>query len=559
MSRTGADVLVEGLISRGLDHVFGMPGSHSTAIYDALARRGRIATVLARNEQSGAFMADGYARVTARPGVVCTTAGPGATNALTGVAEAWADSVPMLLIAGQVNAGDLDRECGNYHEIDLESIFRPVTKWCGTVRQADQIPAMIARAFQAMTGGRPRPAAVFLPQDLMRQPCTVAADLQEFALPAAPVVPRTAVIEAAKVLTAAERPIILAGGGALWAGAGEEIRQLARQLNCPIITTLNGKGILDERDPWSLGHARSVRARTALPHADAMLAVGCRFTEVLTDWRRMPVPRQLVQIDLDASQLGMNHPVAVGIAADARAALAQLRKQLPEQPAGQGWRSLWEEARQARQPRPEWLIETLRAELPEATPVFTDACEMGYRMQADWPSYGPRQFFYPSNYIALGWAFPAAIGAAAALPGRHVVSVSGDGGFLMTAQELATAVRHRLSLIALIHNDSTYGAIKNIQRHVFEGRYLDVDLTNPDFLALAAAFDVPGRRVQTADELRSAVRHALSHDGPSLIEVPDRWRFLRDLAIPPTATPAHTHDDRAVTSHPIASSPDSGS
>ena len=172
-----------------------------------------------------------------------------------------------------------------------------------------------------------------------------------------------------------------------------------------------------------------------------MLAVGCRFTEVLTDWRRMPVPRQLVQIDLEAGQIGMNYPVTVGIVADARAALAELSKHLPERSARPGWGPIWDEARTASVPRPEWLIETLRAELPETTAVFTDACEIGYRMHADWPSFGPRQFFYPSNYIALGWAFPAALGAAVALPGRHVVSVSGDGGFLMTAQELATAVR----------------------------------------------------------------------------------------------------------------------
>ncbi len=222
----------------------------------------------------------------------------------------------------------------------------------------------------------------------------------------------------------------------------------------------------------------------------------------------------------------MNYPVVVGIVADARATLAQLRQQLSDHSAGPGWNSLWEEARQARVPRPEWLIEALRAELPEAVPVFTDACEMGYRMQADWTSFGPRRFFYPSNYIALGWAFPAALGAAVALPGQHVVSVSGDGGFVMTAQELATAVRHRLPVIALVHNDATYGAIKNIQQRVFEGRYLDVDLTNPDFLTLAAAHGVPGHRVHTPDQLRSAVRQALSHDGPSLIEVPDRWRFL---------------------------------
>jgi acetolactate synthase-1/2/3 large subunit len=456
------------------------------------------------------------------------------------------------LIAGQVNAGDLDRECGNYHEIDLEAIFRPVTKYCGTVRRAEQIPELVARAFQAMTCGRPRPAAIFLPQDLMRQPCTVAGGMPALLPPRAPSVPRGAVLEAAEVLGAARRPIILAGGGALWSGAGEEIRQLARQLGCPIITTLNAKGILDERDPCSLGHARSARARAALPHA-------CRFTEVLTDWRRMAVPRQLVQIDLDAGQIGMNYPVAVGIVADARAALAMLRESLPERPAGQGWGPLCEQARLARHPRPEWLIDTLRAALPESTPVFTDACEIGYRMHADWAAYGPRQFFYPSNYIALGWAFPAALGAAAALPGRHVVSVSGDGGFLMAAQELATAARHRLCLIALIHNDSTYGAIKNIQRHVFEGRYLDVDLTNPDFLALAAAFAVPGHRVQTPDELRSALRQALDRDGPSLIEVPDRWRFLRDVAVAPAPTPEPGPDDRGGPPGSAATSHDSGS
>ena len=264
-----------------------------------------------------------------------------------------------------------------------------------------------------------------------------------------------------------------------------------------MITTLNAQGILDERDPWSLGHARSARAGRPSPHADAMLAVGCRFTEVLTDWRRMPVPRQLVQIDLDPGQIGMNYPVAVGIVADARAALALLRQHLPERPPDPGWGPLWEQAREARQPRPEWLIETLRAELPEATPVFTDACEMGYRMQADWASFGSSPVLLSIELHCPGLGLPRGPGAAVALPGRHVVSVSGDGGFLMTAQELATAVRYRLPVIALVHNDSTYGAIKNIQERVFEGRYLDVDLNNPDFLALAAAFDVPGRRVET--------------------------------------------------------------
>ena len=222
---------------------------------------------------------------------------------LTGVAEAWADSVPVLLIAGQVNAGDLDRECGNYHEIDLEAIFRPVTKWCGTVRRAEQITRDDCAGF---SGDDRWPAAargdLSAPGPDARSRAPRLPVLPALELPAQPAVPRTAVVAGGG--TAAGR----LAGRSFWPGEAlsgqgpdDEIRELACQLECPVITTLNAKGILDERDPWSLGHARSVRARTALPHADVMLAVGCRFTEVLTDWRRMPVPRQLVQIDLDTS------------------------------------------------------------------------------------------------------------------------------------------------------------------------------------------------------------------------------------------------------------------
>lgn len=531
--RCGVDLLVECLARRGVRHLFGMPGSHSTAIYDALRRHGGIGTVLVRNEQAGAFAADGYARATGLPGVVCTTAGPGATNALTGVAEAWADSVPVLLLAGQVNSDRMHLECGAYHEIDLEGLFRPITKWRGTVGAVDQIPGLVRRAFEAMTTGRPRPAALFLPQDLMARECPSAPEgsapsPDAVEAPEPPEIPSGAIETAAALLTCAARPILLAGGGALWSGAGDEVRELARRLDAPVITTLNGKGLLDERDPVSLGHARSAQARAALPHADAMLAVGCRFTEVMTDWHRMPVPKDLVQIDLDADQVGMNYPVAVGIVADAKAALEALLRTLPVEGRTSRWGAIREQARDARPTRPEWLIETLRAVLPDEALLFTDACEMGYRLHADWPATGPRTFFYPSNYISLGWGFPAALGAAVARPDRPVVSLSGDGGFVMTMQELATAARYRLRLIALVHNDSAYGAIKNIQQRRYAGRFLDVDLNNPDFLQLAAAFGVPAARSLDAEDLSRSLREALARQGPSLIEVPDRWRSHRE-------------------------------
>jgi acetolactate synthase-1/2/3 large subunit len=354
----------------------------------------------------------------------------------------------------------------------------------------------------------------------------------EFQSPAPRAATKEAIAQAASLLSSAARPIILAGGGALWSGAEEAIESLAGRLGAPVLTTLNGKGLLDERHPFSLGHARSARAKTALPHADLMLAVGCRFTEVMTDWRRMTVPANLIQIDLDASQIGMNFPVRLGIVADARLAIEAISQALPGSRPHDGWGPIWREARSAAPARPEWLIETLRAALPGDVPVFTDACEIGYRMHADWISHGPRLFFYPSNFITLGWAFPAALGAAVALEGRPVASVSGDGGFLMTAQELATAARYRLRVIALVHNDSTYGAIKNIQDRNHEGRYLDVELNNPDFVALAHAFRIPGRRATNPEALDKAVREALDRDGPTLIEVPDEWRYLRDVANP---------------------------
>ncbi len=498
---TGADLLVHELHRHGVRVVFGMPGSHTTSIYDAIERHGGIRTILIRNEQAGAFAADGFARVTGEPGVICTTAGPGATNALTGIAEAWGDSIPVLLVTGQVNHDRLHQECGNYHEIDLESIFRHCTKYAVTVMDNQEIPTVVARAFYCMTTGRPRPAALVLPQDLgnaitdhpVGQPddAGMRAFIERSGLGQRKQAQAMATARAVSLLAEAQRPIVLAGGGALAAAA--EVRALAERLRCPVITTLNGKGLIDERDALSLGHARSVRARSLQPHTDVMLAIGCRFTEVMTGFRKMQVPAKLIQIDVDAGQIGMNFPAAVGIVADAAEALRAILDRLPAS-VRSDWGEVWTQARQATRPNPEWLIATLRAELPDDAIVFTDASEMAYRMHTDYPAYRPRSFFYPSNYIALGWGFPAAVGAAVALPGRVVVSMSGDGGFVMTCQELATAARYGLRLIAVIHNDSAYGAMKNLQRLKHEGRYRDSDLNNPNFVQLAAAYGVPGVR-----------------------------------------------------------------
>jgi acetolactate synthase I/II/III large subunit len=526
--RNGAQLLVECLYRHGVRHVFGMPGSHSTYIYDAIQRHGGIQTILCRNEQAGAFMADGYARATGRPGVVCTTAGPGATNALTGIAEAYSDSVPVLLIAGQVNHDRIHEECGRYHEIDLEGIFRPCVRFAGTVMRNGQIPPMVDRAFEAMIAGRPGPAALMLPQDLMALPApdsprVFPSELRRVASCNGQF--EKSISQAIEQIRMSQRPVILAGGGCVSSGAAEQVEELARRLGCPVVTTLNGKGILDERSELAFGHARTRRARAIMSRADLLIAIGCRFTEVLTASGTIPIPKRIIQIDIDPKQIGTNYSVEVGIVGDARTILQAVVSGLPHREIS--WKEIWKRARSAEQLKPEWLIDTLRAELPETSVIFADACEIGLRMQTDFPAYAPRTFFYPSNFATLGWGLPAAVGAAAGQPDRWTVCVSGDGGFLMTAQELATAARYNLRIIVVIHNGSAYGAIKALQRTKHESRYLDVDLNNPDLVKFGESFGVPSCQARNSEEFASALQRALQNDGTSLIEAPEQWRSVR--------------------------------
>jgi acetolactate synthase I/II/III large subunit len=520
----GAGLLVECLYRRGVRDIFGMPGSHSTYIYDAIERHGGIQTILCRNEQAGAFMADGYARATGRPGVICTTAGPGATNALSGIAEAFSDSVPVLLIAGQVNHDRIDQECGRYHEVDLEGIFRPCVRFAGTLMTNEQIPAMVDRAFEAMISGRPGPAALMFPQDLMGLPADANAHTAPVTLNRAEL-DSAAIAQATEAILASRRPIVLAGGGAVSSDAGAQIEELARRLGCPVVTTVNGKGILDERAFMSLGHGRTRRGRMAISRSDLMIAVGCRFTEVFTASGTIPIPRRIVQIDIDPSQIGANYPVEVAITGDAQTVLNAIISGVPYHETE--WKQTWRRVRHAEELKPEWLIDTLRAEIPEASIIFTDACEMGLRMQTGFHAYAPRTFFGPANYLSLGWGYPAAIGGSVGQPDRWTLCVSGDGGFLMTAQELATAARYNLKVIAIVHNDSAYGAIKAIQKNKHEARYVDTDLNNPDFVKFGESFGVPSRRARNAEEFAAALQRAIQVDGPSLIEIPAEWRSLR--------------------------------
>jgi len=535
---TGAELLLECLMRAGVRNIFGMPGSHSVAVYDALqhytshnATGESINHILCRNEQAGAFMADGYARTTGEVGVLITTAGPGATNASTGIAEAYSDGIPVLLISGQVDSPRVREERGAYHEMDLQSFFAPITKWNTLVRRIEELPAALSEAFLHLRTPRIRPVQISIPQDLWSARAHRQL-LSQFALSGsstdvARVGSPGAMQQALHMLRQAEAPIICVGGGVISASATSEIGDLAAKIHAPVITTTMGKGAIPESGPWSLGHARSLPAQEALQKADVMLAVGCRFTEVVTNRWQMHVPKRLIQVDIDPDQIGANYRVEVGIVGDAKRVIREILRETPPVDF-----SLWDKTlpdiQEARPAPRHWVISVMRELLPPETLVMSDTCEMGHTMETDFPVDFPRTFNYPANFISLGWGLPAAIGAQVGAPEWPVVCVCGDGGFLMTGQELATLSRYHLPVIIVLHNDNAYGAMKRIMRNHYESRFFEVDLNNPDFVQYAESFGVRACATNTEASFSAALRTAIRRREPALIEVKTHWEDWRE-------------------------------
>ena len=527
-TRTGGEWVVAALAAEGVRHVFGLPGIHNLAIYDALLRQSGIVHVLSRHEAGAAFMADGYARASGRPGVVVVTTGPGATNALTPLVESYAGSQPVLLLMSDIPSGLLGRDLGALHEVPNQiDCFRPVCRWADTIRTGPEIPGAIQGAFHLLRTGRPGPIALSLPTDLLtarvetrltapgggrRPPCDVQL-----------------IDEAAARLRAARRPLIVAGGGAVAAEAAAELGALARRLRAPVVTTVMGRGVLPETDPLWLGVLPNGRAtRPALEAADVVLAVGCRFAHRSTRGLLLNLafrPDQvLIHIDLDPTVLGKMHAPTLGLVGDARDGLAGLVAAVGPGAARGEWDWAWLGAlRAARAPRRtqtvDRLIQILRESLTADAIVVNDQTGINYWMEWHFPVLAPRTFLYPVGSATLGYAVPAAIGAKVAWPDRPVLAVAGDGGFLFSVNELATAVKYRLPVVFLVLNDGRYGAIKWLQEVLFH-RWGETELANPDFPALARAFGAEGERVAALEGLRPALEKALAHPGPAVLELP---------------------------------------
>jgi thiamine pyrophosphate-dependent acetolactate synthase large subunit-like protein len=529
--RTGAQLLVETLKAHGVDTIFGIPGIHNLAIYDALVDERAIRVVTTRDERGAGHMADGYARATGRPGVCLTVPGPGVTNALTAIGEAYADSSPVLLLASQLPSTTvvLDRE--DFHQLrDVEAVLRSVTQWGVRPARAEEIGRAVDEAFRRFEIGRPRPCSVDLPMDLLgaKVDAAVLAHQSDRSRCAVDPLPLADVRRAAEALMAASRPLLLVGGGA-WRAA-ESLRELVDLLSIPVVMTSSGKGVVPEDHPLSLGDGWMVHqlGREALEQADSILAIGVRFGPLTTSWWTRQISGRVIHVDIDPTEIGKHTPVSIGIVGDATQAAEALVAQFRDRDVGarRPWldvvavREGRRAAIRARAPEAVATLEGLRRVLPDESLLFNDINGIACWGAGAFTCRRPRTFHYPIGFGCLGFALPAAIGAKLARPDVPVVALCGDGSFLFSGHELATAVQERVSVVVVVFNDDAYGTIKADQSYRYPGRSLGGDLRSPDFVRYAEAFGARGCRVDSVQKVPGAVASALEHDGPTLIEAP---------------------------------------
>jgi len=526
---TGGQAVADALAAEGVEVVFGIPGEHTIQLYDGLYQhRATIRHILPRHEQGAGFMAEGYAMASGQVGVCITTTGPGAFNALTALTESYGDSMPVLLIASEIGREFIGKARGITHESrDQIGVLERASGWAKQANRVGEIPELIQEAFARMRSGRPRPAVVQIPLDVLAEKGE-ASPLPPVS-PCKDQAPAAAVAEAARLLAAAKRPIIWAGGGVNIALANEPLRQIAELLSAPVVTTPDGKGAIPEDHPLALGNSSGEGLVTTLIRdADAALVVGTRFQQrIMRNWT-LPLPSRIVRIDADAEEIGKNYPATVGLAGDARLVLEQLLGQLREQDVSPKPGVAVELGRVrdtiagylAGNSEMEWeMVRTMRAELARDVMVFSDTARGVAWLRGHLPIYTPRSFFTPGGFSTLGFAVPAAIGAKAACPDRPVVAAVGDGSFMFTCAELGTAIQDRLPITILLFNNCAHQLIKDHQDAECGGRYIGADLVQPDFVRFAESFGAMGLRVDRLDQLRPALRQARESKVPAVVEI----------------------------------------
>ncbi len=522
---SGAEVLVALLAEEGVEVVFGIPGVQIMDAVDAIYRDKRIRWISTRHEQTAAYMAYGYARTTDKIGVAMVLPGPGALNTAAAIGTAYTASTPVLLISGQIESYHLGFHRGVLHELDDQTeIFRHLTKWCQRARRAEDIPLLIQEALAQLKSDRPRPIEMEVPYDLW----TEKADMPPArARPEPPQEPSPEDIkQAAEILKNAERPLILAGGGAAKARISAEITQLAERLNTPVVMTTEGQGSIHCKHPMCAGNF-TLWLNPIFKEADILLVLGSRLRASGNTRLELRPDQKVIQIDHDPDELGRNHRIDLGIKADARAALTALMREI-NAPSASRWQP--EEISEIRNdirsrlektaPLQIAIIRSIRNVLNDEDIIVPDITNMGYWCDIAYPVNKTGTYVDSSYFATLGFAFPTALGAKIGNPDKNVVAICGDGGFPYAAMELATAVQEKINVVTLLFTDKAYGTVTGIQRRQFGGRYIGNKLHNPDYVKFAESFGAIGIRLSGPEGLEDALKSAISANRPALIGVP---------------------------------------
>lgn len=558
---TGAFALIDSLRRHGVKHIFGYPGGAILPIYDELYRAeaaGGIQHILVRHEQGASHAADGYARATGQVGVCFATSGPGATNLVTGIATAQMDSIPMVIVTGQVARGAIGSDA--FQETDIFGITLPIVKHSYVVRDPRDMARIVAEAFYIAQTGRPGPVLIDVPKDV---------GVEEFDY--IPVEPGTVrppgyrptvkgnprqIGQAVQLLRQARRPLMYVGGGAIASGAHAEIRQLAEYFQIPVTTTLMGKGSFDELHPLSvgmLGMHGTAYANFAVSECDLLIAIGARFDDRVTGkLDEFAARAKVIHIDIDPAEVGKNRAPDVPIVGDVRTILSDLLRRLETEnqsvdPAQtQEWLNRinrWREDYPLVVPQPEGEIapQEVIVELGQQAPNAYYTTDVGQHQMwsAQFLKNGPRRWISSAGLGTMGYGMPAAMGAKVALPDEEVICISGDASFQMNLQELGTLAQYGINVKTVIVNNGWQGMVRQWQQSFYGERYSssNMEVGMPDFVKLAEAFGVKGMIVECREDLQGAIAEMLAHNGPVLLDV----RVKRDENCYPMVAPGKSN------------------
>lgn len=530
---TTGEAVVSSLLAHGIDTIYALPGVHNDHFFDALYKAGnRVRVLHTRHEQGSAYMALGAALATGKPQAYCVVPGPGLLNTGAALLTAYSMNAPVLALIGQIPQGAIRRDLGHLHEIrDQAGILSRLVDHSELIPRAADAPRMVAAAIQSMFTDRPGPAALECAMDTWgrAEPVREMGPLAPFEPP----IDDDAIEAAAKLLGKAKNPLIVCGGGAQ--DASPEVTRLAHMLQAPVVGFRRGRGVLDSRDPLSI---TLPMANDLWREVDVAISVGSRMFFQLNNWG-VDKDMKFVRIDADPDEADRAVKADVSLLGDSARVLRALLKALPKHNEKRKSRKAEMEERHAQYAKrigklvPQMaILDVIRSELPEDGIFVDEVTQLGFAARLAMPVYKPRTFISPGYQDNLGWGFATALGVQDARRDVPVLSITGDGGFLYTATELSSAVRHKIPLVTVVFNNNAFGNVKLIQEEWYGGRTIASDLTNPDFVKLAEAFGAAAERVETPAQLRAALKRGFKRrGGPTLIEMtvgrmPSPWEFI---------------------------------